>query len=343
MATPSIATAPAAGTYPTGRAGVSRAWDGQAWSGPAVADPDAPDFVWHRRPWAVPAHPLFWLTLVSIIVGCALAALYLSSKATPALWAAGLVGTGGPMVAFVVYVTRRTALRQTIATGPWVLWAVIGAAVALPFAYFVEGALPLQGAWEGLAGPIEEVGKLLVPVALFLLGRYRDPRAGLALALGVGALFGVVEGIEYVALAPESGLRVHHPDPVAHALSEYSPVIMVLQRAFMELVHPMLVGFVVSVAWRYARVKGHFWLPLAGAWAAAAILHALIDSAVGERSQVNSSLAAAAVVGAVVIVILIYPLVFRRAAAQLPPPDALESNPPPWRPRIPPQGQGRQA
>ena len=69
----------------------------------------------------------------------------------------------------------------------------------------------------------------------------------------------------------------------------------------------MLVGFVVSVAWRYARVKGHFWLPLAGAWAAAATLHALIDSAVGERSQANSSLAAVAVLGAVVIVILIYP------------------------------------
>ncbi|MFN8126612.1 MAG: hypothetical protein U0R64_08925 [Candidatus Nanopelagicales bacterium] len=209
---------PPAGAYPTGRVGVARHWDGHAWSGPAIPDDAAPAFPWHRRPWALPAHPLFWLTVGGIAVGCGLAMWAIHGGGTAVLAVAGLFGSGGPMAAFVLFVARRLRLPQVIGVGEWVLWAVLGAVVAGPLAYVLEGWLPNQGAWQGLAGPIEETSKILVPVVLFLVGRYRDPRAGVALAVGIGAIFGVAEGIEYVIDADQSGLRVHHPDSTTHLL-----------------------------------------------------------------------------------------------------------------------------
>lgn len=334
--TTSVPVDPATATlYPTGKAGVARVWDGHAWSGPAVPDDCSPGFPWHRRPWAVPAHRLFWLTVVGILVGCGFAALFIRTSAVPWLWVAGLVGSGAPMAAFFLYVSRRLRLPQVMGRGPWILWGIVGAAVALPIAYFAEGALPGDGLWAGLAGPIEETGKLVAPVALFLLGRYRDPRAGVALALAVGALFGVAEGVEYVTLSPDLSVRVHHPDPTTQEIRELAPVLMVLQRSFIELLHPMLVAFVAAVAWRSAWVRHRFWVPLLAAWVAAACIHGAIDAAIGARSDLSSVLAGIATIGALVVVALVYPFVFRPAAAQNTPPDALAVTPPPWRPRIP--------
>ena len=181
------------------------------------------------------------------------------------------------------------------------------------------------------AGPFEESTKILLPVVLFLLGRYRDPRAGFAIALACGAVFGIAEGFEYVGLDARQILQegaVHHHPQGEQEATDTMVVIFAAYRPLVELMHPLLVGFTAAIAWRWAWVRHHFWVPLLVALVIAAAFHSAIDLSVS--SEVWGWKLVAVFVTASVFFALTRP-----AAQELPPPEAITQNPPSWRPRVP--------
>ena len=171
---------------------------------------------------------------------------------------------------------------------------------------------------------MEETAKILVPVILYLIGRYRDPRAGIALALVSGAVFGLCEEVSYLLRQADltqlvSGSEIHLPD-----------VLDMLFRPFVEPFHVVLTGFIAAVAWRAGWVRGRFWPALLGAWLLAALLHSGYDVIDGFSRQLPLT-----EVLSPAIILITYFVVFLGSARQLPPPAALTANPPAWRPTLP--------
>lgn len=335
---------PIAGTYPTGTAGVARKWDGHAWMIGLVGDPSAPPLSrWHRRPFAVLGHRLFWLWFGCWLVGIALALIYSATGSAVALQAAAVIAPAGTLWALLLFSRRRLHLSQAISPGAWIGWGLLAGVVASPLAVLLEVNWErLVGApdssWKTLviAGPVEEACKLLIPVVLYLFGAYRDPRAGIALALASGLMFGWFEGWMYISRAPELAQQaaqtyMHQSQSGTLPISAGNEaLVMVIQRPFVELMHPLLVMFVAALAWRAGWVRNHFWRVLVGAWVVAAAVHSIND--------VSTAFGWFAALG-IAIQMLEYFVMVRPAARDSVPPDALALNPPRWRPRIPPWGE----
>ena len=107
---------------------------------------------------------------------------------TPALLIAGLIATGGPIIALVLGVHRRLGIGALSARQA-TLAGIGSGVVAMGVAYGLEHVLtPVLGGETGkpseglylLAGPIEEGAKLLVPIILLAAGAafIRAPRLG---------------------------------------------------------------------------------------------------------------------------------------------------------------------
>ena len=319
------------GLYPSGAAGWVREWDGHAWSETIVADPQAVALeTWHRRPLAVLAHGRFLMWFGCWLLAIALAAVFLWTGAIFFAVLGGLIGVVGVLGALLWMMFRRLHLHEVISFAELNLWGVGGGVVALLVAGAIEYGVaalihhetPIQGL--GIAGPVEETAKILVPVILYVVGRYRDPRAGIALALVSGAMFGLCEDVSYLLRQADltelvSGSEIHLPD-----------VFTMLFRPFVEVFHVVLTGFIAAVAWRAGWVRGKFWPALIGAWLLAAVLHSGYDVIDGFSQRVPLI-----EVASLAIILITYFVVFRGSARQLPPPAALAANPPAWRPTLP--------
>ena len=319
------------GVFPTGVAGWMREWDGHAWAESVVSDPRAPAVEpWHRRPLAVLVHGRFLMWFGCWLVAIALAAVFLWTGATFFAVLGGLIGVVGVLGALLWMVFRRLHVHEVIGFAELNLWGVGGGVVALLVAGAIEYGVaalihhetPIQGL--GIAGPVEETAKILVPVILYVVGRYRDPRAGIALALVSGAMFGLCEEVLFLLRQADltelvSGSEIHLPD-----------VFTMLFRPFVEVFHVVLTGFIAAVAWRAGWVRGKFWPALIGAWLLAAVLHSGYDVIDGFSQRVPLI-----EVASLAIILITYFVVFRGSARQLPPPAALAANPPAWRPTLP--------
>lgn len=321
---------PEAGTYPTGVAGLTRNWDGHAWAWHPQADPSAEALPkWHHRPWAVFVHPSFWLWIGSAAISAGLAYLYRSTHTTAFIWAAAIIGCVGAAAALVIFLNRRLQFSRVVSWPEFLMWGILGGAISVVVSYFGEGLFPGLGG-DASAGPFEESTKILIPVVLFLIGWYRDPRAGFAIAVSCGVVFGIAEGIEYIAVHPDMVLtqtRVHHPGDGSDAESKTAMIVAwAAYRPTVELLHPLLVGFTAAIAWRWAAARGRFWIPLLVALLIAAALHSFID--------VTDSLSGYWVAASMVVVVLLYFVLTKPAARELPGPDTIRDNPPTWRPRI---------
>lgn len=346
---------PAAGVYPTGSPGVSRGWDGHAWALDSHLDPHAPALpAWQRRPLAVLGHPLFWLWFGTWIVGIALAGVAVSNQSWALLWASAVIGTTGPLLALTLFIRSRLVLGQAISTKAFIGWGLVSGVVAFAWALAVDAvwdSLVNAGSdsWQSqiMAGPAEESGKILVVVILYVFGRYRDPRAGVALALFSGMVFGWLEGIEYALVdeQPSSAAAIHHAQAVAQTFSEPALVqVTAIARPFVEMFHPLTAVFIAAVAWRWGWVRHRFWPALFAAWLVAAAVHSLNDLSpitdwLGDSAFINGL---PTLVGGVVLFLqilvlaaLTYVILTRPTARESAPPNALAVNPPKWRPRIP--------
>lgn len=226
------------------------------------------------------------------------------------------------MVAFLRFITRRVGLHRIDAgtRNSIVKWGIISAVVAFALAYAVEFFLPRafgdtlkdDPTWSLLAGPAEETGKLLVPVILWIRGMFRLPREGYLLVLICSVAVGVIEGTEY-AIQPE----------------EWSP-----GRTVLEIMHPLLTGFVAAVAWQAAWHRNSIFTGAAiGAWVIAMAAHSTNDVIVLTH-HTSGSIAKVTNLVSIAVVVLMY-LLQRHSARQMVPPDQVDPNPPHWRPNAP--------
>ncbi|UJA19956.1 PrsW family intramembrane metalloprotease [Thermoleophilia bacterium SCSIO 60948] len=216
-------------------------------------------------------------------------------------------------------IDHRVGFAQVGDRGAILAWGTVAGLVGVGFAFAVELGLPnLLGSdpknpeWDWIAGPAEETGKLIVPVALWFAGRFRLPRQGLLLVLFSGITFALIESGEY-ALSPEG----------------WSPT-----RPPAEIMHPLFTGLVAAFAWRAAWGRRSWFTPTAlAAWAAAMAIHSINDGiAADDLSFTGSSLATPAAM-------LIAYLLLKHGARQLVPPDRVEAASPRWRPVAPRRAQ----
>ena len=329
-----------AGRYPTGKPGLARDWDGHAWVPQPVPDPTAPavpkggHFVLRTLP--------FWIAVVLVVVGAVIAGIAADAVA-PNRWlfaVAGLVACGGALIAMTVAVWRRLrigAAIHAVGSRPITIIAlgIASGVLAVVLAFTVETVFGLLGAGEigglFLAGPIEEVTKLLLPVILFYATRKRwgDPRVALGLAWISGVTFGVAEGGEYLFGAHHdlaSGLE-------ALLFNESTAVLLTISRTFTELMHPLLTGAAAAVMWLGAWRGKHL---LAGrgllALLTAAAMHSFNDGVIGGLLPLLVGGLWATVIWPLWLVAIYQ--VFRRHVRELLPPSMVASSQPRWRPHV---------
>lgn len=185
-----------------------------------------------------------------------------------------------------------------------------------------------------LSGVVEETIKIAVPVLLLIVARERfgDPRVGVLMVLISSAVFGVGEGIQYVASG--SGSNNH--------------LLMGLVRPVVEVAHPLWATIAAGAIWLAAHRSGRVitWAGFAG-WFVAVALHSIHDGVLGghvrgthnHSSDINVSVtqavADAVVVNAIGIVLAVVTfLILSQVLREIVPPSAVAKNPPHWRPRL---------
>lgn len=139
-----------------------------------------------------------------------------------------------------------------------------------------------------LVGFIEEAAKLIVPLAVLLLTRPRDPRAGIVIGVASGTGFAVLETMGY---GFQELLRVGNIAAVHQEL--------LLRGLLSPAGHVAWTGFTVAMLWRVptAAHRGRAVAALVGAYLGAVLLHTLWD--------VSGSLVVHVVVVVVSVVLLL--------------------------------------
>lgn len=304
---------------------VERVWDGDVWTSdfaPAAAGTRLPH---HKRHLFGFLRGSGWKLLLALVVCLGIASALWSSDRHASVVSGiqlllpifSLAGATTTMLALLYFLNRRVgfdriapARRREI-----VKWGIASAVIGFALAFGVEVGIPLlvgsnlkDGGWGALAGPAEETGKLLVPVILWIYGRYRLPREGYLLVLVSACTFGILEGFEY-ALGPDNW-QVNRP--------------------VMEILHPVITGFVGAVAWQAAwKGKTIFTGAAIGAWAIAMLAHSTNDFLVLDKSAVKATSSITAVV-----LVVMY-LLQKHSARQLVPPEKVGEVSPRWRPAAP--------
>jgi RsiW-degrading membrane proteinase PrsW (M82 family) len=184
--------------------------------------------------------------------------------------------------AFHRFVNRQLALddvigiTEMIAVATAVSGAVILIAANANAALIDAGGIRLAA---GTVGFIEEGTKLLVPLALYALGRYRDPRAGIGLGLAAGFGFAITETTQYAyATANASGPDFCGTETAAPTVN--SVIQGQVFRIFtVSPLHWLWTGIAVAVAWRLWHLYGRKGTPGAiTAIVAVMAVHSLNDT-----------------------------------------------------------------
>lgn len=259
-----------------------RYWDGQTWTTATRAGPTRArrgrrfrGRFWSLR-WVVPA-----LAAVAVVVVGG--AIWLRTHPIAVLVALSAVGMALVCLAFYRFVERQLDLAEVIGLREVVAIAVATAGVVLIVALRLNDAILTHFGLTvalGTVGLVEEGTKLLVPLALYALGRYRNARAGVAAGLAAGFGFAVTETSRYAMTLPLGGA----PDPCTGAtLTALAPdealVGQVVRIALVSPLHWLWTGIAVTVIWRQWRLSG---VRLTGPVLAAVVFvmatHSLIDS-----------------------------------------------------------------
>jgi hypothetical protein len=304
---------------------VERSWNGEVWLPdfqPASAETRLPHY--KRHLFGFLRGPGWKLTLA--LVACLGIAAALWARDTEANVVGGvqlllpvisLAATAITMAALLYFIGRRVgfdrispARRREIAR-----WGVFSAVVGFALSFGLEVGVPQlfgssvkDNGWSVLAGPAEETGKLLIPVVLWVRGRFRLPREGYLLVLVSSCAFGVLEGFEY-GFGPDN----------------WQP-----GRPVLEILHPLLTGFVAAVAWQAAWKRDTIFTGAAiGAWFLAMLAHSTNDFVVLDKSATK------ALSGITILAVVTMYLLQKHSARQLVPPDNVGAVSPRWRPVAP--------
>lgn len=324
---------PGPGWFPDGTDGILRAWDGHAWEDRVAQRPQIPAPAWRRTPFAFLGQKWFGIAAAGYLIGLALA-ITGAAKHISALAIQAAIGTITVMFGFLMVTWRRLRLADAIRARSMLAWGVVGGVVAYVGSVLVEvgwgrvtGA-PMDSVTFMLSsGTAEEAMKLLVPVVLYLCGRHRDPRAGLAVALGSAAMFGIIEGVGFTIDAANVVSKLAHPGATTMS-PEIATVVMAVERPFAELMHPIFTGFVAAIAWRAAWKRGK----IATGAGVGALIIAIVAHTANDMAVVG--IREASLLSSLVIILGMYFLGYKRACRNLVPPEAVAVDPPGWRPHL---------
>lgn len=235
----------------------SRFWDARAWTGQTTPGDIAAQIGRRFRGrfwggWAL-------VLLGAVVVLLAGSALYRATGNVHVMAVTSFLAMAGVCWAFYRFTARQLDLddvitpAQVIAVGVGTAGAVLLIAANLNTLLIEIGGIRLAAA---TVGPVEEGTKLLVPLVLFALGRYRDPRAGVAVGLASGFGFAVAETTQYAyAMAAASGPDFcggETPEPTVSTV-----VTAQVMRIFtVSPLHWLWTGLAVAIAWRLWHLYG---------------------------------------------------------------------------------------
>lgn len=273
---------PAAEWFPDPSVGYrrSRWWDSRAWT-PEVRPGDMAADRGRRlrgRFWG----RWFWWLLGALGVLIAGSVLYQASGSVTVMALTSLLAMAAICWAFYRFVAQQLALDDVI--GTWEIGAVAvgtGGAVLLFAANINSFVIDHFGIRAGTyaVGLVEEATKLVVPLLLFLLGKYRDPRAGVALGLASGFGFAITETTQYAyATATASGPDFCGTDagtPTAAGVIQ----AQVFRMFLVSPLHWLWTGIACAIAWRLWHLYGRRGTPGAvAAIVAVMVLHSANDT-----------------------------------------------------------------
>ena len=314
---------PAPGWFPdpSSRAAQRRWWDSRAWT--ARVEPGEQPAVRGRR-----FHGRFWgrswvASLVGAVVVLAVgSAVYTGTDAIHVMGVASLVGMALVCWAFYRFVNRQLALDDVI--GPLEVLAVVvgtSGAVLLVAAnvntWIIDGP-GIQTA-TALVGLVEEGTKLIVPLALFVLGRYRDPRAGIAVGLASGFGFAITETVQYAyQTAAATG-----PNFCGTGTVDSSSATVVQEQVFriftVSPLHWLWTGIAVAIAWRLWHLHGRRGtVGAVGGILMVMVIHSLNDSSITSTCDNPTATSLLALLRWVLLVVMY--LTFRAWARKSTPP-----------------------
>ncbi|WP_235535376.1 PrsW family glutamic-type intramembrane protease [Oerskovia sp. Root918] len=327
--------APPARWYPdpASKAARRRFWDGEAWTARVTAGTEAANRGHHFR-------GRFWGRWVWPLVGAGVVllagtTLYRSTENVHVIAVTSFLAMALVCWAFYGFVARQLALPEVIGLGQ-----IVAVAVASAGATFLVGLNlnDLTGSIGGislataLVGLTEETSKLLVPIALFLLGTYRNPRAGVAIGLASGFGFAIAETTLYAyQTAAASGPDFCGGD--TPAVTTGTVIAAQVARIFgVSPFHWLFTGIAVAIAWRAWHLYGRKGTPAAlGGILLVMVVHSLNDTSAtlgcGEPT-VQSLLAMLRYV----LVIVMY-LVFKAWARKHTPPQMIGAVSTGWTPK----------
>jgi len=325
---------PEAGWYPVPahdhKETVERNWDGEVWTDQVRPASDGGVLPAYQRHFFFLFRGGNWKFLLAFVV-LVIGAFALWETDKDADWVSGiqilLVPLSGLATAVALYaivwrlIGRRVGFDRITADqhrsiAKWGIFSgVLGFALAFGIEIFLPkllGGDPKDSGWSVLAGPAEETGKLLVPVILWIKGRFRLPREGYFLVLVSASFFGLMEGTEY-ALNPDNWQ---------------------ISRPFFENMHPLITGFVAAVAWQAAWHRDTIFTKAAiGAWVLAMTAHSTNDVIVLSK-DLNTSAEKLLSSITLITVIGMY-LLQKHSARQMVPPDNVPLVSKRWRPAAP--------
>lgn len=303
---------PAEGWFPdpASKAPRSRLWDGQAWTARVAAGAEQANRghhfrgrFWGRWVWSLAA------ALVVLGIGVV---TYQATENVHVIAVTSFLTMALVCWAFYGFVARQLALRDVVGLPQLVAVAVASAGATYLVALNLNdltGSIGGISLSVNLVGFTEETTKLLVPIALFLLGTYRNPRAGVAIGLASGFGFAIAETTLYAYMtAAASGPNFCGVDtPTA------TPGLVVagqVARIFgVSPFHWLFTGIAVAIAWRAWHLYGRKGTPAAlGGILLVMVVHSLNDTSavMGCGEPLVQSLLALARYALVIVMYLVF-------------------------------------
>lgn len=265
---------------PAATVGRRRWWDGRAWTG-RLEDGGPPADRGRRfrgRFWG----PWAWYLLAAVVVVVVMSAGYGATENVQLLGVTSGLGMALVCWAFYRFVARQLDLDSAVTPLQVVVVAVAAGGAVLLIAANVNSLVIDEagiGTATNLVGFVEEGTKYLVPIVLFLLGAYRDPRAGIGIGLGAGFGFAVVETTQY-AYQFASGSTPAFCGGETTQLDATQIVQAQVFRIFtVSPLHWFWTGIAVAIGWRLWHLYGRRGTPGAlGGLLLVMVVHSLNDS-----------------------------------------------------------------
>ncbi|GAA2182421.1 PrsW family intramembrane metalloprotease [Brooklawnia cerclae] len=255
---------------------------------PGFAAPNAPVAFADERSW--PRRLLWLLVLVGGVVAYVVVLFALVQTENLNLFPALLLIGSVTVPAATLVFAEDGGAAPTAPVGIVVFAAIVGGVIGILAASILEydtlrglGSVPMI-----FVGLIEEAAKLIVPLALYLLWRPRDPRGGIVIGVASGMGFAALETMGYGFQALLSARSLAAVDDTLLLRALLSPAC-----------HIAWTGMSVAMLWRIRTSpnKGRAVLAFVATFLAAAILHALWDA--------STSIAVHGVIAIIGVVVLL--------------------------------------